>query len=213
MIIFPIASGYSTTSIAKRIIKKNKNSLSKSNFINESISAIIDSQKNLIESSQKLANQIIETSKKGGKVIIFGNGGSASDAEHFSSELLIRYKSNRKSFGAISLNSMTSSLTACANDFSFEYIFTRQLEGLLDSNDIVIGISTSGKSPNVMSALNYSISKNNFMQTWLLTGDEIKSFKNINIFNAQTNSTPLVQQIHLILIHLVCEIIENKFDK
>ena len=108
---------------------------------------------------------------------------------------------------------MTSSLTACANDFSFEYIFTRQLEGLLDSNDIVIGISTSGKSPNVMSALNYSISKNNFMQTWLLTGDEIKSFKNINIFNAQTNSTPLVQQIHLILIHLVCEIIENKFDK
>ena len=102
---------------------------------------------------KKFIELIIKTLKKGNKIILFGNGGSASDAQHIAAELVVKYKKKRRSIPAISLSTDTSSLTAIGNDFSFNEIFSRQLESIGNTGDIAIGISTSCKSKNVLNAL------------------------------------------------------------
>lgn len=94
-----------------------------------------------------------ECLKKGGKILICGNGGSAADAQHFAAELSGRYKKERKALAGIALTTDTSALSAIGNDYGFEFVFSRQVEALGNENDVLIGISTSGKSPNVLEAL------------------------------------------------------------
>ena len=120
--------------------------------INKHISSTDLFLKNNFEDFKKFLNFVIKTLKKGNKIILFGNGGSASDAQHIAAELVVKYKKKRKSIPAISLSTDTSTLTAIGNDFSFNDIFSRQLESIGKPGDIAIGITTSGKSKNVINA-------------------------------------------------------------
>ena len=123
------------------------------NEINEHISSIDFFLKNHFDEFNNFLNLVIKTLKKGNKIILFGNGGSASDAQHIATELVVKYKKKRRSIPAISLSTDTSALTAIGNDFSFNQIFARQIESIGKPGDIAIGITTSGKSVNVINAL------------------------------------------------------------
>ena len=123
------------------------------NEINNHISSIDSFLKNHFDDFNNFLNLVIKTLKKGNKIILFGNGGSASDAQHIATELVVKYKKKRRSIPAISLSTDTSALTAIGNDFSFNQIFARQIESIGKPGDIAIGITTSGKSVNVINAL------------------------------------------------------------
>src|SRR5690554_182667 len=127
-------------------------------FINEMIQLydLIKKSYNLKDKVEKAAEILSNTVIKGGKIYIIGNGGSASDANHFVGEILGRYRKERKALGAISLVSDIATITAIANDYGFEYIFSRQLEGVFNQEkDILITLSTSGNSENIIEALDY----------------------------------------------------------
>ena len=131
------------------------------NEINEHISSIDFFLKNHFDEFNNFLNLVIKTLKKGNKIILFGNGGSASDAQHIATELVVKYKKKRRSIPAISLSTDTSALTAIGNDFSFNQIFARQIESIGKPGDIAIGITTSGKSLNVINALKLAKKKKN----------------------------------------------------
>ena len=114
---------------------------------------------NNFDEFKKFLDLCIKSIKKGNKIILFGNGGSAADAQHIATELVVRYKKNRKSIPAISLSTDTSALTAIGNDFSFNKIFSRQIESIGKNGDVAVGITTSGKSINVLSALDLAKKK------------------------------------------------------
>ena len=127
---------------------------------NEIINNLFDESAHFILDSKKLTNQlskiieiIIGAYKTGNKVIIFGNGGSAADSQHFAAELIGRYKKERQSLPAIALTTDSSIITALGNDYGFEYVFSRQCESIVQKNDIVFAISTSGNSPNVINGI------------------------------------------------------------
>ena len=128
--------------------------------INKHILSIDFFLKNNFDDFKKFLDFVIKTVKKGNKIILFGNGGSASDAQHIAAELVVKYKKKRKSIPAISLSTDTSALTAIGNDFSFNEIFSRQIESIGKPGDIAIGITTSGKSKNVINALKLAKKKN-----------------------------------------------------
>ena len=121
--------------------------------INNHILSIESFLKNNFDDFNNFLNLVIKTLKKGNKIILFGNGGSASDAQHIATELVVKYKKKRRSIPAISLSTDTSALTAIGNDFSFNEIFSRQIGSIGKPGDIAIGITTSGKSLNVINAL------------------------------------------------------------
>ncbi len=148
--------------------------------------------------------------KKKKKVIFFGNGGSASDAQHLSTELTVRFSKNRKSIPAISLATDTSTLTAIGNDFGFEYLFSRQLEAIGTSGDTVIGISTSGKSKNIIKGLEYA--KNNMMKSVIFTGQNIELVKDITdeIISIPAKNTSRIQEGHILLGQMLCNALEHK---
>ena len=165
--------------------------------------------KNLDKNFELLKTNVIKSLKKGGKVIFFGNGGSASDAEHLATEFIIKFKNNRISLPAISLTTNTSLITACANDFDFNYIFRRQLESLLNKEDVVIGISTSGKSKNVISALDFAKENKNFV--CLLTGiNKVSNKYDCNIL-IPSKETARIQECHILIGHALIEDIEKEF--
>ena len=122
--------------------------------------------KNNFYDFKKFLDFVIKTLKKGNKIILFGNGGSASDAQHIAAELVVKYKKKRRSIPAISLSTDTSTLTAIGNDFSFNEIFSRQIESIGKPGDIAIGITTSGKSKNVINALKLA-KKKNLQKEWI----------------------------------------------
>ena len=124
-----------------------------------------------------LVNICVKSLKNGKKIIFFGNGGSASDAQHLSTELTVRFCENRKSIPAISLVTDTSAISAIGNDYGFKYIFSRQLEAIGQAGDVAIGITTSGKSQNVLEGLQYA--KENKMKSVAFTGRNIKKIEKI----------------------------------
>ena len=140
--------------------------------INKHISSTDFFLKNNFEDFKNFLNFVIKTLKKGNKIILFGNGGSASDAQHIAAELVVKYKKKRKSIPAIALNTDTSTLTAIGNDFSFNDIFSRQLESIGKPGDIAIGITTSGKSKNILNAL--KLAKKNKITSVILTKKNIQ---------------------------------------
>ena len=148
--------------------------------------------------------------KKGNKIILFGNGGSAADAQHIAAEFIGRFLINRESLPAIALTSNSSTITALANDFSFDTVFSRQCESLVSKGDIAIGISTSGNSLNVEKAL--ITCKNKGANTIGLLGNNggiIKKNVDVSII-VDSSSTPHIQEIHRIVYHIICEIVENE---
>ncbi len=162
---------------------------------------------------EKATKLMIKSLKSGHKIIIFGNGGSAADSQHIAAELIGRFKINRKSIPAIALTTDTSILTSISNDFSFDQIFSRQCESLVQKGDVALGISTSGNSLNVKKGL--IVSKKNGASTIGLLGNKggiIKKISDINII-VNSSSTSKIQETHRIIYHVICELIEKELAK
>lgn len=146
--------------------------------------------------------------KNGGKILFFGNGGSAADAQHLATELVVRFRKNRPSLAAIALTTDTSALTAIGNDFGFEDIFSRQVEGLGRKGDVVIGISTSGNSPNVLKAL--KLAREMGLVTVGFgggTGGKLPEVSDISLI-VPSAVTARIQECHILLGHMLCGAIE-----
>ncbi len=159
----------------------------------------------------EVSERIVSSLRAGGKVLIMGNGGSAADAQHVAAELVCRYQKNRPSLPAIALTTDSSLLTAIGNDFDFRYTFSKQIEGLGKPEDIVIAISTSGNSPNVLEGVEQA--KGMGIHTLALTGGtggRIREIADQTLCVSATGTTARIQETLLILEHLLCEWIETE---
>ena len=170
---------------------------------------------NNFDEFKKFLDFCTKSIKKGNKIILFGNGGSAADAQHIATELVVRYKKNRKSIPAISLSTDTSTLTAIGNDFSFNRIFSRQIESIGKNGDVAVGISTSGKSPNILNALD--LAKRKKIISVLLTKKNYPNKKKINritdiVLGVPAKETARVQELHILLGHLLCAALDESFN-
>ena len=160
---------------------------------------------------ENAALMCIDCLNKGGKIILFGNGGSAADAQHIAAELVGRYKTSRKGLPAISLTTDSSIVTSISNDFGFENVFLRQIEALANKGDVVIGISTGGTSKNVIDAL--KLGKTVGCEVIGLSGKdggEMNTVCNINIV-VPSNDTPRIQEMHILIGHTLCHLIDLEF--
>ena len=156
-----------------------------------------------------IADLIIDCLKKGGKVILCGNGGSAADAQHIAAEFIGRFKRDRTALAAISLTTNTSVLTSLANDYGYDVVFSKQVEALGQKNDILIGISTSGKAKNVALALKQA-KKNNLKTVAFTGGDggELAKLADVS-FIVPSSVTARVQEAHITVGHIICELVEQ----
>jgi len=162
---------------------------------------------------KEIAQLILDCYKNGGKVVLFGNGGSAADAQHIAAELVGKFKLERKSLPAIALTTNTSILTSIANDYDFDKIFERQIESMVDDKDIVIGISTSGNSENVFRGI--MAAKKIGAKTVAFTsksGGKLKDKVDI-LLNIPSDNTPRIQEAHITVGHIICGIVEGKIFK
>jgi len=157
----------------------------------------------------QVAEKLIEAYEAGKKILVFGNGGSAADAQHIAAELVGKYYMDRRPLPAEALTVNTSSLTAIGNDYAFERIFARQVEALGNPGDVAIGISTSGNSPNVIEAIRAAKKKG--MITIGLTGAEGGRLKNEVDYCicVPSKDTPRIQEAHILIGHIWCELIEG----
>jgi D-sedoheptulose 7-phosphate isomerase len=167
---------------------------------------LLTSQSGKIESA---ARAILASLKIGGKVLIFGNGGSAADSQHFAAELVGRFKKERAPLPAIALTVNTSALTAIANDYGYDVVFARQIEALGKKGDIAVGLSTSGNSKNVIEAFRKA-RKLGIVTIGLLgkDGGYLKDECDIAIV-VRSDDTPRIQEAHITIIHILCEIIDG----
>ena len=175
------------------------------------ISRLIKNSSYLTPEIINCVNVITKSLKKGKKIILFGNGGSAADAQHIAAEFVGRFNIERKSLPAIALTTDSSIITSISNDYSFDVVFSRQCESIVSKDDVVIGISTSGNSVNVKNALN--ICKKNGAKTIGLLGNgggKIKSIVDYPLI-IKSKSTPRIQEVHRIVSHLICDLVEKNF--
>jgi D-sedoheptulose 7-phosphate isomerase len=168
-----------------------------------------DVGRNAVGSIVKAADVIAAALKQGRTVFVFGNGGSAADAQHFAAELVGRYEKDRKAYPAVALSTDTSALTAIANDYGFERVFARQLEALGKKGDIAIGITTSGNSPNVLRAIEAANERG--LTTVALTGLGGKA-GSLATHHVAVNEerTARVQEVHATVLHVICELVERE---
>ena len=180
---------------------------------------ILDSSESIKKSIEnipeiiRIIESITKSLKKGNKIILFGNGGSAADAQHIAAELVGRFDYDRKSLPAISLTTDTSVITSIGNDYSFEKIFSRQCESLVNKGDVVVGISTSGNSINVKNGLLVSKRKGAKTVGFLgHKGGHIKNIVDIPLI-VNSNSTPRIQEVHRTTAHIICEMVEKNISR
>ena len=179
-----------------------------SKLFDQSIS-IISECKNLSEVITKVSVRIVEAIKNKNKIILFGNGGSAADAQHMAAELIGRFLLTRQSIPAISLTTDTSVLTALGNDFGFENIFSRQCESIVSKGDIIIAISTSGNSSNVINGVKTAKEKGGIIIGFTgMRGGKLSDLTD-EIIKAPTSNTPEIQECHRIIIHILCNLVEK----
>ena len=157
------------------------------------------------------AEAIYETLLRGNKILICGNGGSAADAQHIAAEFVGRFESERKALPAIALTTDTSALTALANDYDFERIFSRQVEALARKNDLLIAISTSGNSPNVISAV--MTARQIGCKILGMTGKDGKKLASLSdvCLKIPSDRTARIQEAHIAVAHIWCEIVDGKY--
>jgi D-sedoheptulose 7-phosphate isomerase len=183
----------------EKIFKAFKDSISiKQQFVDENIDTIIEVSKILAD-----------TFNKGNKLLLFGNGGSATDASHIAAEFVNRFKKERPAFPAIALNTDMAVITSIANDYDYSHVFVRQLKALAQDGDVVIAISTSGNSPNVIKAID--VAKKKRLRTIAFTGakgDKLAA-KSDYVFAVPSNNTPRIQETHIILGHVLCQMVEE----
>jgi len=189
--------------------------MEKIELIKQRIEESINTKKEFIEESQNIndaVDAIVKCLKNNGKVLVFGNGGSAADAQHFAGELVAKYMIERKALPVIALTTDTSIITAWSNDYKdgFQNVFARQVEALAKKQDVLIGISTSGNSENVVCALEEGkdIGTINISLTGK-DGGKIKQLSDINI-NSSSTSTPRIQECHEVAYHTICELVEKE---
>ncbi|WP_028585380.1 D-sedoheptulose-7-phosphate isomerase [Desulfogranum mediterraneum] len=187
----------------KALISKNlvQSIMAKETFVHESIEEIIT-----------LTQWTQETLEDGGKLLLFGNGGSAADAQHLAAEFVNRFLINRRPLPALALTTDTSVITSIGNDFSFELIFAKQIQAFGRPEDLALGISTSGTSANVVKAM--ETAREIGMKTVALTGGTSRPGGDLAaicdlILNVPSDSTPHIQETHLWIEHLLCEIVEQ----
>jgi D-sedoheptulose 7-phosphate isomerase len=163
----------------------------------------------LLAAASKIAAAIIAALRSGNKLLIIGNGGSAADAQHIAAEIIGRYKQDRPAYAAIALTTDTSALTAIANDYGFEQVFARQLEGLGQRGDVLLALSTSGCSPNILAALRTARERG--LVTIGFTGAKGQALATLcdHLLVSPSDDTPVVQQIHLTVAHGICDEIEQ----
>ena len=174
---------------------------------------IIKKTSSLSGEIQKVINEIIRCLKNGNKVIIFGNGGSAADAQHIAAEFIGRFELERKSLAAIALTTDTSVITSLSNDYDYDVVFSRQCESLVSKGDVVIGISTSGNSKNVYEGIKTSKNKGALIITLLGNkGGKIKELSDISII-VDSSITSQIQEAHRVIYHIICKIVERQLSE
>lgn len=180
------------------------------NEINDHI-RVANSLHNLTEEVTKSAILCIDSIKNGGKILLFGNGGSAADAQHIAAELVGRYKIKRKGLPAIAITTDTSVITSISNDFGYTHVFDRQLEAIAMKGDIAIGISTSGNSENVISGLKLASTLE--CKTIGFSGQDGGKMSNICDINliVPSEDTPRIQEMHIVIGHTICHLIDQEF--
>lgn len=166
-----------------------------------------------LEEIKKISTLLTQTLGKGKKCLIFGNGGSAAQANHFATELVGRFKRERKGFRVLSLSTNLPLLTALSNDYGYEKVFSRQIEALGEREDVAIGISTSGNAPSVIEGIKKAKEKG--MSTVGLTGKGggILAREAEFILQVDFEETPLVQEAHLIILHLIAGFVEESLER
>ncbi|MCL2473417.1 MAG: D-sedoheptulose 7-phosphate isomerase [Alphaproteobacteria bacterium] len=186
--------------------------LNAENFIQEEfeqISKDFIALKSLAPVINHAADACIKAIQNNNKIMFCGNGGSAADAQHLAAELVGRYKINRKAIASIALTTDTSILTAVANDFGYDTVFSRQVEALGNRDDVLIGISTSGNSPNIIKA--FEAAKGQGVTTIALTGQKGGKMLSLAdyIINVPSDTTNLIQTMHIAVGHILCDLIEK----
>ncbi|RLA64194.1 MAG: D-sedoheptulose 7-phosphate isomerase [Epsilonproteobacteria bacterium] len=165
----------------------------------------------MIPNILKASELMVQVLKSGNKILLIGNGGSAADAQHIAAELTGRYKSERKGLPAIALTTDTSALTAISNDYGYARVFDRQVEALANKGDLLIGISTSGNSDNILSAL--TLAKELGCHTLGLSGKgggKMNDICNLNLI-IPSEDTPRIQEMHILIGHILCQAVDDAF--
>jgi D-sedoheptulose 7-phosphate isomerase len=159
---------------------------------------------------EKTAHVLVKALKSGHKVLVFGNGGSAAEAQHLAAELVNKFSRPRQPLRAVALTTDTSTLTSIANDSSYDFVFSRQVEALGDEGDVALALSTSGTSPNIVEALRAAKKKR--MLTIALTGEGGGKLGPLADFmlDVPSRSTPRIQEVHLVLLHLIAQELDDK---
>lgn len=164
-----------------------------------------------VAEAERLASEIIKALRAGKKLVIFGNGGSAADAQHFAAELTGRFEKERPGLPAIALTTDTSALTAIANDFSYDEVFSRQVQALVGPGDVAVGISTSGNSSSVLRGLEEAKKR----KAWTaalsgMTGGKLKGAVDCCV-TVPSQRTAHIQECHIALIHAICACVDEAF--
>ncbi|MCH9741281.1 MAG: D-sedoheptulose 7-phosphate isomerase [Epsilonproteobacteria bacterium] len=175
----------------------------------ETIKLVMETMAEDLEQASMMAVDVL---KRGNKVLLCGNGGSAADAQHIAAELTGRYKTERRGLPGIALTTDTSALTAIGNDYGYDRVFDRQTEALANEGDLLIGISTSGNSANVISAL--KLAKEMGCLTLGLSGRDGGKMNEVCDVNlvVPSDNTPRIQEMHILFGHTICQIIDEAFD-
>lgn len=163
----------------------------------------------LLATAHKVAAVIIGALRSGNRLLIIGNGGSAADAQHIAAEIMGRYKKERPAYAAVALTTDTSALTAIGNDYSFERVFARQVEGLGRRGDVLMALSTSGRSPNILAALRTARERG--LVTIGFTGSNGEALRTAcdYLLVAPSDDTPVIQQVYMAFAHGICDEIEQ----
>ncbi len=179
----------------------------------DTINALEDTIKQYVKELIVLSNWVVESFKQSGKLLLFGNGGSAADAQHIAAEFVNRFQIERNPLPAISLVTDTSILTSISNDYDFSQVFSKQILAISSPHDIALGISTSGNSKNVIEAI--KVAKNIGLKTAVFTGKDggvLKDLADLSIIVA-SNKTPRIQEVHIFMGHMLCQLVEEElFD-
>lgn len=183
--------------------------------VNSVIEESIKTKERLMQQSNTISELgllISNCINKGARVFFFGNGGSAADAQHISAELVGKYQEKRKGLPSISFTTNTSVLTAIGNDFGYDFVFERQVESLVGADDVVVGISTSGNSQNVIRGI--FAAKKIGAETIGLTGENGGKLSDIAdiVLKVPSNNTQRIQECHIMIGHIICDIVEKNLD-
>jgi D-sedoheptulose 7-phosphate isomerase len=182
-------------------------------LIEQSIAESIAVKQKLVQQTElvaRIARECVAVLRAGGKIVVFGNGGSAADAQHIAAELVGKFLQHRDALPAIALTTNTSILTAIANDISYDAVFARQVEALVTERDLAIGISTSGASPNVLEGIRAAKAKG-ARTVGLSGGDggELARLADLAL-TVPSSSTPRIQESHITVGHILCDLIERE---